>query len=308
MTTVMTHNRGVHEMGPAVIALGVFDGVHVGHQTLVSDTITIARERGCASCVLTFDRDPDQVITPDRAAPQLTSLEDKTALLRSLGPDAILIVPFDDWLASLSPDDFCIDVLLDASEPVACVVGFDFRFGAKAAGDAATLAALGALHGFDVVTHPLVRIDDAPVTSTRIRGLVSSGDVAEAAVLLGRHHLLRGVVVHGTGLGRTMGTPTANLDMEARFALPAAGVYSGWATIKAGRFPAAISVGVPPMFPDATCTLEAHLIGFSGDLYDSPISLEFVDRVRDQRTFPSTEELSAAITADISAIAAQLGA
>ncbi|MDZ4167543.1 MAG: bifunctional riboflavin kinase/FAD synthetase, partial [Coriobacteriia bacterium] len=117
MTTVMTHTRGVHEMGPAVIAIGVFDGVHLGHQTLVSDAITYAKSRGFASCVLTFDRDPDQVVTPCHAAPQLTTFEDKIALLRQLGPDAILVVPFDPWLASLTPEDFCIDVLLDASEP-----------------------------------------------------------------------------------------------------------------------------------------------------------------------------------------------
>lgn len=294
-------------MGPAVIAIGVFDGVHLGHQTLVRDAIAIARQRNVASCVLTFDRDPDQVVTPGQAAPQLTSLEDKIALIRAIGPDAILVVPFDEWLASLTPADFCADVLLDAAEPVACVVGYDFRFGARASGDANTLRELGDFFGFDVVTHPLVRSGGEVVTSTRIRGLVADGKVAEAAELLGRPHRLRGVVVHGRGAGRDLGTPTANLDVDARFALPAGGVYAGWATTASGRYPAAISTGLPPMFPSATCVLEAHLLGFGGDLYGQPMMLEFVERLRDQHSFESSVELSAAIAQDVARVSALLG-
>ena len=299
---VITHERGMHELGPAVIALGVFDGVHIGHQALVRDMIALARERNSAACVLTFDRDPDQVVTPDHAQKQLTSFEDKLALLSDIGPDVILVVPFDEWLASLTPDDFCMDVLLDAAEPIACVVGYDFRFGTHAAGDADTLRSLGALHGFQVITHPLIHVDGAPVTSTRIRSLIARGDVAAAASLLGRPHRLRGEVVRGKGLGATLGTPTANVTAAVEFALPADGVYAGWATIAGGRFPAAISVGVPPTFPDATCVLEAHLIGWSGELYGQPIMLEFVERIRPQRPFASHEELAAAISADVARI------
>lgn len=302
MTTVMTHLRGVHEMGPAVIALGVFDGVHLGHQTLVRDTIAIAQTTRVASCVLTFDRDPDQVVTPERAAPQLTSLDDKIALLRSIGPDAILVVPFNEWLAHLTPVDFCIDVLLDASQPVACVVGHDFRFGHHASGDADTLHALGDLHGFHVVTHPLVRACGEPVTSTRIRGLVAEGRVAEAAGLLGRPHRLRGTVVPGRGEGRTLGVPTANLDVDVRFALPAPGVYAGRAEVSGVTYPAAVSVGVPPTFPQASCLFEAHLLGFEGNLYGEELLVEFVERIRLQQRFESPGELEAAIRADVARV------
>jgi riboflavin kinase/FMN adenylyltransferase len=302
MTTVMTHSRGVHEIGPAVIALGVFDGVHVGHQTLVRDTIELARTRRVASCVLTFDRDPDQVVTPDRAAPQLTTFEDKIALLRAIGPDAILVVPFDEWLASLTPADFCIDVLLDASEPVACMVGYDFRFGVRASGSAQTLHDLGDLHGFDVVTHPLVNVCGEPVTSTRIRALVASGRVAEASGLLGRPHRLRGEVVRGRGAGRALGTPTANIDVDSRFALPAPGVYAARASVLGSTYAAAVSVGVPPTFPEATCLLEAHLLDFSGDLYGEQPLVEFVERIRDQAAFDSPEALAPAIRADVDAV------
>lgn len=304
---VITHERGMHELGPAVIALGVFDGVHVGHQALVRDMIAVARERNSAACVLTFDRDPDQVVTPDHPQKQLITFEDKLTLLSDIGPDVILIVPFDEWLASLTPDDFCIDVLLDAAEPIACVVGYDFRFGTRASGDADTLRALGALHGFQVITHPLIHADGAPVTSTRIRSLVAEGDVAAAALLLGRPHRLHGEVARGKGLGVKLGTPTANVEVSPEFALPADGVYAGWATVSEGRFPAAISVGVPPTFPDATCALEAHLIGFAGELHGQRIMLEFVKRVRAQRAFASQDELASAIAADVARIAALLG-
>ncbi|MBN2840155.1 MAG: bifunctional riboflavin kinase/FAD synthetase [Coriobacteriia bacterium] len=307
MTSVMTHATGRHEIGPAVIAIGVFDGVHLGHQQLITDTIALAREKRCTSCVLTFDRDPDQVVTPTHPAPQLTSLAEKLKLISTLGPDAILVVPFDEWLASLAPDDFCIDVLLDAAEPVACVVGFDFRFGTNASGDADMLRQLGSHHGFQVVTHPLVHHDGAPITSTRIRGLVAAGDVEQAATLLGRNHRLDGVVERGKGLGREIGVPTANLQIGAEFALPAPGVYAGWATVAGERHPAAISVGVAPTFPDATCVLEAHLIDFEGDLYGSTVTVEFARRLRDQRAFDSSESLAAAILADVGKARALLG-
>lgn len=303
MTALLLHSPGAHDIGPAAVALGVFDGVHVGHQALVSDTIALAHARGIASVVLTFDRDPDQVVTPGRAAPQLSTLEDKLDLLAALGPDAVLVVPFTEELAALTPAQFCERVLCDATEPVACVVGYDFRFGAKAAGDAATLRSLGELHGFEVITHPLVRIGGAPVTSSRIRALVSSGDVAQAAELLGRPHRLHGTVVHGRGAGRELGTPTANIDVDPRFALPAPGVYAAFSTVPAGRFPSAVSTGVPPMFPDATCVLEAHLIGIDQNLYGQPATIEFVEHLRDQQTYGSAEALSAAIAADVSRVA-----
>jgi riboflavin kinase/FMN adenylyltransferase len=306
MTAILTYHSGEHEIGPAVVALGVFDGVHVGHQALVTDTISHARARDCASCVLTFDRDPDQVVAPAHAAPQLTTIGYKVDLLAALQPDAILVVPFDLHLASLTPSAFCTDVLLDAARLVACVVGHDFRFGFKASGDATTLAALGATHGFDVMMHPLVHVGGEPVTSTRIRQLVARGDVAEAATLLGRAHRLEGIVERGQGIGRSLGAPTANLTVAARFALPAPGVYAGWATALGNRYPAAISVGIPPTFPDATCPLEAHLIGFDGDLYGRPVLLEFAWRLRAQRAFASSAALSSAIAEDIAHIAGLL--
>ena len=298
MTIVLHHRPGVHDVGAAALALGVFDGVHLGHQALIADTIERAAERGVASCVLTFDRDPDQVVSPASAAPQLVPLADKLALISTLGPDAILVVRFDESLARLNPERFLTDVVLDACRPSVCVVGLDFRFGSQASGDVDTLRTLGATHGFVVVAHDLVTIGDAPVTSSRIRALVAQGQVREAARLLGRPHRLHGTVVRGRGLGRTIGTPTANLDVDSRFALPAPGVYAAWATVPAGSFAAAVSVGVPPTFPSATCVLEAFLLDFDDDLYGADVTVEFIERIRPQRVFPDTSSLAAAIAAD----------
>lgn len=298
MTVILHHRPGVHDVGAAALALGVFDGVHTGHQALITDMIARAAEHGVASCVLTFDRDPDQVVTPESAAPQLTTLDDKLTFIAELGPDAVLVVPFDERLAGMSPERFLHDVVLDACRPTVCVVGIDFRFGSRAAGDIGTLRSFGAVHDFTVLGHELIAEGGAPVTSSRIRRLVSDGQVAAAARLLGRPHRLRGTVVHGRGLGREIGAPTANLDVDPRFALPAAGVYAAWADTHAGRFAAAVSVGVPPTFPDATCVLEAFLLDFHGDLYGTGIVLEFVEHIREQRPFPDTASLASAIAAD----------
>jgi riboflavin kinase/FMN adenylyltransferase len=190
-------------------------------------------------------------------------------------------------------------VLLDAMEPVAVLVGYDFRFGHRAEGDVDALVRYGADRGFSVVPHELVRVDGAPVTSTRIRALVAAGDVSGAALLLGRPHRVRGTVHHGRGAGADIGFATANLTVDPYVALPAPGVYAGRVDIDAAPYAAAISVGVPPTFPGAVDDFEVHVIGFRGDLYDRGLTVEFLARLRDQRAFATTEDLSAAIASDV---------
>ena len=299
MTRVLEHRACMEPIGPAAAAIGVFDGVHLGHQALVSDAVALAAESAIASCVVTFDRDPDQVVTPEDAAPQLTALEDKIDLLTALGPDVVLVVPFDLRLAALTPEEFVTGVLLDAMGPRVCVVGHDFRFGTRASGDVDTLRALGSRHGFEVVTHGLVRDGEAPITSSRIRRSIAAGDVIAAARMLGRPHRLTGTVMRGQGLGHALGTPTANLDVDPRFALPATGVYACHAETRGVRYPAAVSVGVAPSFRDATCLLEAHLIGYEGDLYGASVTVHFVERLREQRAFSDRAALADAIAQDV---------
>jgi len=304
---VFEWEAGALSLGPAAVALGVFDGVHLGHQALVSDAARRAAELGVLSCVMTFDRDPDQVLTPDAAGPQLLTLEDKLAAIEALGVDAIVVVPFCRHVAEMAPDRFVSDVLADALDPIEVLVGRDFRFGRSASGTVTTLEHYGRSHGFAVVAHDLVAVDGEPVTSTRIRRLVAAGDVATANRLLGRAHRVHGTVVHGRAAGRDLGTPTANVTPVVFAALPADGVYSGAVVVEGARYVAGISVGNPPTFPEARDYLEAHLVDFDGDLYGKQVAIEFVTRLRDQRAFESAQKLAEAIRQDIGNVVATMG-
>lgn len=290
-------------LGAAFVAMGVFDGVHLGHQALLADTVLRAREHDVLAVALTFDRDPDQVVTPDAAAPQLLSLDDKLQFMEAIGLDAILVIPFCMRLASMEPDRFLDDVLTAAVEPCGVLVGYDFRFGLHASGTVSTLEAYGARADFEVFAHDLVSVNGAPVTSTRIRGLIADGDVRTAAVLLGRHHRLTGRVMHGRGEGAPLlGVPTANVQPRMYAALPADGVYAGYAWVGGERLRGAISVGLAPSFPAARDRLEAHIVGWTGDLYAKDVTLEFVDRIRAQDVFADPEALAQRIHEDIEVV------
>jgi riboflavin kinase/FMN adenylyltransferase len=295
-------------LGRAVVAVGVFDGVHLGHQALLRDTVADARSRGVEAIAVTFDRDPDTVVSPSTAAPQLLTLDDKLGAMSRTGIDSILVVPFTAEISQLEPEEFLERVLLRALTPLAVHVGGDFRFGHKAAGDVTVLERFGLAHGFEVDPHELVSVAGEPVTSTRIRRLVADGDVAQATGLLGGRPCVTGKVHRGRGEGAGLGFPTANVVPAPFAALPGDGVYAGRAILADGSsWPCAISVGTPPTFPQARDYLEAHLIGFGGDLYDQPITLEFWERLRPQRGFSSLGDLAAAIRADVDRARAILG-
>lgn len=286
-------------VGRGVCAIGVFDGVHAGHAALVRDAVVLAKSIGVGAYIITFDRDPDQVVTPASAAPQLLTLEDKATYLCDEGADAVLVVPFTQRVAAYTPSEFFFDVLLSAVNPMAIIVGEDFRFGHRAQGTVETLTVLAKPRGIDVVPYALVTAGGEPVTSTRIRSLVAAGDVEAAAELLGRPHRVAGTVVRGRGEGASIGVPTANIDPVVYAAMPADGVYAGRAIAGGQTWPAAISVGRAPTFENATDQLEVHLIGFEGDLYDTRITVQFLARLRDQRRFDSVPELLEAVRDDI---------
>ena len=307
-TRVVMWEPEMEPIGSAVVAIGVFDGVHVGHQALLAETVADAAERGVEAVAVTFDRDPDQVVSPDTAAPQLLTLADKLAFIARTGVDAILIVPFTDDLAEMCPEEFLESVLLRGVTPLSVHVGGDFRFGCRAAGDVGDLAASGKQHGFEVAAHELVVADGAPVTSSRIRALVAAGDVEAASALLGRATCVVGVVHRGRGEGANLGFATANVMPVEFAALPADGVYAGRAILPGGdQWAAAISVGTPPTFPEARDHLEAHLIGFEGNLYDQQITLIFFSRLREQEAYDTLDELKAAIAGDVEASLAIAG-
>lgn len=300
MTSLVRWSDGMEPLGDAVVAMGVFDGVHLGHQALLAACVTEARRREALSVALTFDPDPEQVVFPEAAAPQLLSLDSRLRELARTGVDAVVVVEFTPQLGAMPAERFLDDVLGTAMCPLTIHVGEGFRFGVRAEGDLDTLYVWAAEHNADVSPHPLLVIDGSPVSSTRIRALVAEGRVAEAAGLLGRPPAVTGTVGHGRGEGAHIGFATANVHPEPHAALPADGVYAGRAVLGDGTaWPAAISVGTPPSFPSATDFLEAHLIGFEGDLYEDSLTLEFVERLREQCAFDDMSLLSAQIAHDI---------
>jgi riboflavin kinase / FMN adenylyltransferase len=263
------------EARPRKVAVGEFDGVHLGHREVI---------RG-SDAVLTFEPHPLQVIRPEAAPKLLTSLDRKVELLEGLGVEELVLIEFDRAFAQRSAQEFVDGVLRGTLQATRVSVGENFRFGHKAAGDPALLAEQ---NGFETRVTPLVEIDQEIVSSTLIRHLIQLGDVERANGLLGDPFQLRGTVVEGDRRGRTLGYPTANLVPDEALVYPGHGVYAAYANGK----PAAVSVGVRPTFGTGRGVLvEAFLIDFQGDLYGTELRLDFVRRLRGERAFPTVDAL-----------------
>jgi riboflavin kinase/FMN adenylyltransferase len=294
----------------AAVAIGVFDGVHLGHQHILGHAVTIARARGARCVVLSFDPHPDLVLAKRfEAMPPLTPLPEKRERLLALGADELEVLPFTRELAALSPEEFVDKALVARHRLVWLVVGENFALGKGRAGNVTRLAAIGATRGFEVVPVPLVAADGGPVSSTRIRELLAAGRVAEAARLLGRRYGLIGTVVRGDAIGRTLGYPTANLRLHEEKVVPGDGIYAVWARIGGEREwrAAAMSVGVRPTFGGQVRTLEVHLIGWQGELVGETLELEFAEWLRPERRFETREALIAAMDGDVQETRRRLG-
>lgn len=294
---------------PSTVAIGAFDGVHLGHRELISSCVRDAAARGVQSVVVTFDPDPSELLSGVRAERRLLSIDDRVALCRALGVDNVLVLPFVEGLALLGPEEF-VRYLTGLLGPLVSVhVGSNFRFGHRGSGTVRTLVSLGAERGFSVVAHELLELDGAAVSSTRIRKLLAAGRVREAASLLGRHHFVRGTVAHGRGEGASLGFPTANLCCDGRSCMPAEGVYACVASDGRSAWPAAANVGRPPTFSSErdTAFLEANLLGFSGDLYGRELAVVFVEWLRASRPFSSLEELERVVRGNIDWVREHIG-
>ena len=301
--------HGIDELrleGTAV-AIGVFDGVHLGHQAVLSAASRMGHETGLKAVALTFDINPAVLLAPQRAPLSICTVQQRTALVERYGGiDATVIVHFDHAFASLSPDDFVRTILLDRLGASHVFVGTDFHYGHRRAGDTSTLAAEGAQYGFTVdVVQPVV-VDGERVSSTRIRSLIQAGDVVGASRLLGHPFAMAGTVGHGKKLGREIGFPTANLSpTDPRQLYPADGVYAAYATLADGRvMRAAVSVGDNPTTDtDGIRKAEAYIMdGFDEDIYESEIVLSFDRRLRGQVEFTGLDPLVELIRADVAEI------
>jgi len=311
------------DFGPSVVTFGNFDGVHRGHQQVLSQLIRTARLNHARAVAITFDPHPAQVHRPDSAPELIMGLEDKLVALGEVGLDAVLVMKYSLELASLTPEEFVSSVLVDALKASHVVIGHDARFGRGNSGDLDTMKELGEKLGFDVQVisefgsegyplhgHPGGAPDagagDRRCSSTWVREALREGDVATAAAVLGRPHRMRGEVVHGAARGRDLGFPTANLSADATGYIPADGIYAGWLVDQAGtRWPAAISVGSNPTFDGVSRQVEAHVIDRPEeavedfDLYGQTVVVEFVARLRGMVAYRGPEALVEQMRLDV---------
>jgi riboflavin kinase/FMN adenylyltransferase len=301
----------VPAIGPAVVTLGVFDGVHLGHRQVVAATARAARERGARAVALVFSPHPDEVIRPGTTVPRLLPPAVTIERLEAAGIDAAVEVTFDDALRAMPPEDF-LDALAPGIELRGVVMTPDSAFGHRRAGTLERVSEIGAERGFDVIAVDPLLGEGEPVSSSRIRALLAEGATEAAAILLGSPPLLRGTVVHGDRRGRELGFPTANLGFDYTPALPALGIYLGsvWVPERdvGPDHPALVSVGVRPTFHDAGRVLvEAYLLDWDGDLYDAQLSVELGARLREERRFASAEALVEQMRADEAEARRRLG-
>tara|TARA_Y100000768_G_scaffold59813_1_gene40430 strand:- start:3223 stop:4167 length:945 start_codon:yes stop_codon:yes gene_type:complete len=289
----------------SVVTVGEYDGVHRGHRTIVSEMHRLAAERGCATAVVTFDRHPATIVRPESAPLLLCDLDHKLELLAETGVDYTLVVEFTPEQAEVPAEVFARQVLVDCLQARAVVVGADFHFGKGRRGNVETLGVVGEEFGYEVIGLPLVKHltgEGEVISSTSIRAALSDGDVEKAHRLLGRPFEVRGVVTPGDRRGRTIGFPTANIPTTTDLQVPADGVYAAWYIREDGKqYPAAVNIGKRPTFYDDAdrSLIEAHLIGFRGDLYGESAKVRFVRRLRGERKFEGIEALKEQLVKDV---------
>lgn len=287
------------------VTIGNFDGVHLGHQKLISRTIQKAVKRGMKSVVISFCPHPLHVLVGPNTPPFITQRDQKLDLLEGLGVDLTLLLNFTKKLAALSPEEFVRVYLLDWLNAKELVVGYDYSFGKGRKGNYEVLKALGEQLGFRVEQVGPVIVEGAIVSSTRIRDLLKAGEVWEAAALMGRFYSLRGEVIAGQNRGgRLLGFPTANLSIENGL-YPETGVYACWMQLDGETLPAVANVGYSPTFGNQAITVEAHLLDFNRDIYGYDATLHFVLRLRSEKKFSGIDELVARIREDV-ALARQI--
>jgi riboflavin kinase/FMN adenylyltransferase len=309
--------RCPHPSAGCAVTIGAYDGVHLGHRAVIAEVRRRAAARGLESAVVTFDRHPASVVRPESAPRLLTDLEQKLELLAETGLDHCLVITFDDARSEEKAEDFVHEVLAGCFNARSVVVGEDFHFGHGRGGNVGLLREMGATLGFDVEGIDLVGADgrpageDARVSSTTIRHALVAGDLDLANAMLGRPYEVRGIVARGDQRGRELGFPTANVSVPGDILLPADGIYAGWYLRPGGDpQPAALSLGRRPTFyAEAHASLlEAHLLDWSGDLYDEPARVRFVARLRPEERFDDVDALVAQMRRDCEDVRRILGA
>jgi riboflavin kinase / FMN adenylyltransferase len=284
---------------PAVVTIGSFDGVHRGHQYLIRSVVDRARSLDFDSVVITFDPRPVVVLRPGSV--QLTGVEEKARVIGAIGPTVLIAMPFTRETSQVPAHEF-LGRLLEHVNVAEMWTGADFVFGHNRQGNVDFLISAGQTTGFAVHVVARLQLSGEPLSSTRARELVAAGDVSAAAVMLGHYVVVGGRVVHGAHRGRGLGYPTANVEPPAFQMIPATGIYAGYLRVDGQQLPAAISVGTNPTFGEGDVSVEAYVLDFEADLYGREVLVEFVDRIRSERTFASVDELVAEMARDVEAV------
>lgn len=287
--------------GETALALGTFDGVHLGHQALLRETVRLAQDDRLSALALTFEQHPMSVLCPERAPLQLATTEEKIELMAAMGLDALVLRPFDRAFAGSEPEAY-VEMLHRTLAPRALVVGYNYSFGREGRGDAGLLKRLSGRYGYALRVIEPVEQGGQVISSTLIREELAAGRVERAAQLLGRPYAITGEVMHGKRVGRTLGFPTANLLLPAGRALPKGGVYACECVLPGGMvYPAVLNQGRHPTLPAGGATIEVHLMGYAGDLYGRSIQVRYRAFLRPEVKFPSVEALRAQLQRDIKA-------
>lgn len=297
--------RGIENInsidGPTAVTIGVFDGVHIGHQTIIKMAVDFAKMIDGKSIVITFEPHPLAIVHPESTPPTLTATDLKADYIEKLGPDYMLVIPFTFEIANMAAEKFVDYVLIEKLHAAYVVVGEDFSFGKGRRGNIKFLNDYGGPKGIKIIAIPHIKKDNVVISSTEVRERLKRGDIAGVKELTGRYPISRGKVVHGFGRGgSSVGIPTANVEVLYNELLPKAGVYVGHALLDNERLPCVIDVGISPTFGDvAKPEIHVHILSFKRDIYGKRIDVEFIDRLRDEKTFSGIDELKRQIEVDI---------
>ena len=296
---IITNLSQINEITPSVVTIGVFDGVHIGHQAIMSAVKRSALERGVKSVVITFDRNPIEIVDKNANIPYITILEQKLRLIEEQGIDMALVLPIEEGLVQMSAEAFVADIMRDKLAVVKAVVGSNFAFGKGRAGNARLLGLLAGEYGYELEVIQPVKCANSTVSSTAIRKIISSGKIETASEMLGHPYVMHGKVVKGRGIGKSIGYPTANLKPANMQVVPSDGVYTANVEVGGKERQAVVSLGTRPTIGDGNHTIEVYIIEYSGDLYGAEIEIAFLHKLREEKKFENMEELKSQIAGDI---------
>ena len=289
----------IDDIDSTVVALGNFDGIHLGHRSLIDEAVKIAAEKGLKSAIFTFSNHPRNVLAGENIVKNIMYEDEKITLLETLGIDYMFSLDFDDAMMRISPENFAKNILSERFKADTAICGFNFSYGYKAAGNAENLAKFGQKFGFETVVKEPVKVNGEIVSSTLIRKKITSGDMESAAILLGRNYSIRGEVIYGNRKGRTIGFPTCNITIDDAMVSPANGVYVTYCHVNGRRHNSITNVGHKPTIGNYAKNIETNILDFNEDIYGSKIKVEFLKMTRAEQKFSGLKELQEQLITDI---------